>query len=136
MNGLNTELDESAGLYMKECSAYLESQNKAMESEFSSETPTHPVCRERLKKINTINEIINLGNDTRVKNFKSRATRDLELLRTAMKNFPKIESLLKELHTLTRKEINTRQLNKVNDAAKAYRTAMRDLSRTGYPWTI
>ncbi len=123
MNGLNTELDESAGVYMSECAAYLESQDKAMESEFSSEAPTHQL-RERLKKITMINEIINLGNDTRVKNFKSRATRDLELLRTAMLNFPKMESLFKELHSLTRKEVNTRQLNKVYEAANAYRTAM------------
>lgn len=119
------QMDKAAGQYMKNCAEFLDSQNKAMKSELDSGAPAYKL-QERLEKITIVNDIIDLGNDTRVKNFKSQATRDPEEMRFAMENFPKMEEKFEALSKLTRLQANIDQIKNTRAAAKSYGSAMQE----------
>ena len=119
------EMDKAAGQYMKNCAEFLDSQNEAMKREVNSGAYPENLL-ERFDKITIVNDIIDLGNDTRVKNFKSQATRDPELLRSATENFPKMEEKFEALSKLTRLQANIDQIKNTRAAAKTYGSAMQD----------
>jgi methyl-accepting chemotaxis protein len=114
----------SAEKYMKNCSEFLESQNQAMERELYQGASAAKLA-ERLKKITLVNDIIDLGNDARVNNFKAQATRDPEVMRSAMANFPKMEAKFKALSAITQRAVNVQQIANTRDAAKEYGDAMQ-----------
>lgn len=117
-------MDQTAGTYMKNCAEFLASQNAAMQRElYSGATPSK--LDERLQKITIVNDIIDLGNDTRVKNFKAQATRDPEVMRSAMENFPKMGVKFEELSKLTRAQANIDQIKNTRNAANSYGAAMK-----------
>ncbi len=65
-------LDTAAAEYMQSCYLFLKQQNETLETEIFAEF--EPVqLTERLKKITMINEVIDLGNNTKIANFKSQA---------------------------------------------------------------
>lgn len=116
-------MDAGAKEYVVNCAAYLESQNEMMRQQINSGEMSDRLL-ERLDKITVINDIIDLGNDTRVKNFKSQATRDPEVFQSGLDNFPKIYALLDQIRTVTRRADNLQQLDAIKQGADAYRTAM------------
>src|SRR6056297_2435903 len=69
---LESALDVGASNYMQSATAYLESMNGSMTSEINSGASA-AALRERLQKITLINDIIDLGNQARVANFKAQA---------------------------------------------------------------
>ncbi len=123
LQALRESMDQAAGHYVTNCSAFLTSQNEAMIAEFQSGAAPAKL-RERLEKITWVNEIINLGNDTRIRNFKSQALRDPAIINAAMGNFPKMNALFDKLRAVTRQEANIRQIAATREAAENYRTAM------------
>jgi len=118
------EMDKAAGQYMKNCAEFLETQNEAMKQEIDAGVSSFKL-QERLEKINIINDIIDLGNDTRVQNFKSQATRDPEVMRSAMENVPEMEKKFEDLAEITRRQVNIDQIKNTSIAAKAYESAMQ-----------
>lgn len=131
INANRAELDESGALYMKNANEFLASQNEAMRREFNEMVSTDRL-NERLVKITLINDVIDLGNDTRVRNFKAQALREPELLREALDNFPKIDAKLKELGALTRADFNIKQLKNIHEGADHYKGAMEGFLKN---WT-
>ena len=119
------QMDKAAGQYINNCAIFLKSQNEAMKNELDSEVSSYKL-QERLAKISIVNDIIDLGNDTRVKNFKSQATRDPELLRSAMENFPKMEEKFEALSKITKRQLNIDQIKYTRAAANAYGSAMQE----------
>ncbi|MBN1181994.1 MAG: HAMP domain-containing protein [Bacteroidales bacterium] len=115
-------MDEAAAQYIKNCNEYLASQNEAMTNEIGG----GGTSLERLKKISLINDIIDLGNATRVGNFKSQATRDPEQFKEVMGNFDKMKPMFEEILKNTRLEINIKQVGAVQKAADDYHQAMKD----------
>jgi methyl-accepting chemotaxis protein len=118
-------MDASAASYMQECADFLTSQNEAMERELATATPRE--LTERLRKITLVNDIIDMGNDARVKAFKSQALRDPELLRAAIGNFDTINALLDELKTITRLQFNLEQIAATRELGNQYKMAMTTL---------
>jgi len=116
-------LDASAAAYMKNCSDFLASQNEAMKQELHTGVAAEKLA-ERLQKITLVNEIIDLGNDTRVKNFKSQALREPKFIHEAQQNFPKMEGLFEKLRSTTRQEANLKQIAATREAANQYKSAM------------
>ena len=123
---LRKQLDSSAGKYMTNCSEFLSSQNEKMSREYSNPNIDKAKLDERLKKITIVNDIIDLGNEARVINWKSQAERDPELLASALNLFPKIDAKLAELREITNQQINIAQINLTKQAANTYRTAMQN----------
>lgn len=123
MQDVRDQMDEAAGMYVRNCAAFLETQNEAMVRELNQGLPPARIT-ERLDKITWVNDIIDLGNDTRVRNFKAQALRDPELLRSALQNFDAMEDLFDKLRSVTRRAENLKQIAATREAAESYRKAM------------
>lgn len=119
-------LDAAAARYMKNCADFLQSQNESMAAEIKANLAADKLA-ERLRKITMVNEIIGLGNDTRVKNFKSQALGDPALIEAAQKNFAAMDKKFEELRTITKKEVNLKQIDEIKAAAGEYEKAMSNL---------
>ena len=87
---LRLKMDEAAGVYMNNCNEFLAGQNETMNAEIEAGASSAKLG-ERLAKITLVNDIIDLGNDTRVKNFKSQATWDPALIEAGLANFAKMD---------------------------------------------
>ncbi len=131
MERLNTQLFEAAVSFMKESAAYLGNMEETLIREFRDETPPHKL-EERLGKISKINDIIDMGNDSRINNFRGRALRDMSIFQSSLEPFPKIEKLLDEIRADTRQEVNLKQLDTVRAAANTYKAALQEY---GTNWT-
>ncbi|MCM2284092.1 MAG: methyl-accepting chemotaxis protein [Desulfobacula sp.] len=122
-------MNEMAGKYMKNCNDFLVSQNEAFKREVGANEDAgkkEAMLIERLNKINLVNEVIDFGNEARIGNFRSQATRDPEVMKTAMLVFPKIEETLNELQKTTRAAANLKQIEDIRAAGAAYKQGMTD----------
>ncbi|WP_028314088.1 methyl-accepting chemotaxis protein [Desulfatibacillum aliphaticivorans] len=109
-------MDDEAARYVSNCESFLESQQKQLNAEM----------QERNQKIFLVNDIIDLGNDARVKAFKSQATRDPELIKSALENFPEIDAKYAQLRKITRSQANIDQINNTEEAGKDYAAGLND----------
>jgi methyl-accepting chemotaxis protein len=116
-------LDENAASYMREANDYLSGQNRKMAEEITDGTGD---LEQRLQKITLINDVIDLGNDTRIKAFKSQALRDPSIIHEAQKNFPKISSSLASLRKMTTSDADMESLGKIQAAADGYGASMEE----------
>ena len=108
------ELDAAAGQYVTQCETFLEGQQKKL---------AHDML-ERNMKIILVNDVIDLGNDTRVKAYKSQALRSPAIIEDALKNFPKIGEKFGELRKITQSDVNLKQIEEVEKAGNTYKGAM------------
>ena len=116
-------LDTAAANYMNNCNAFLAGQNEKMKSEIMSLTSESKLI-ERLRKITLVNEIIDVGNETRIAAFKSQAMRDPELIRAAQANFDKMDELFNDLKAITYDDIDLERIASTREAAGNYQKAM------------
>ncbi|SHK06103.1 methyl-accepting chemotaxis protein [Desulfatibacillum alkenivorans DSM 16219] len=107
-------MDDAAGKYVSNCESFLKSQQNQLRSEML----------ERNEKIFLVNDIIDLGNDTRVKAFKSMATRDPKLIQSALENFPKMDVKYAALRKITRNQANIGQIDNTEAAGNQYAAAL------------
>ena len=108
------QMDDSAGRYVALCEDYLTGQQKMLTIDMM----------ERLSKITLANEVIDLGNDTRIKAFKSQALRDPEVMKDAEKNFPLIGAKFSELKKITHEDADLNRIAQVAAAADGYQATM------------
>ena len=121
-------LNTAAAAYMENSLAFLESMNAAMEREIKDGEDAEAL-QERVWKINTINDVVDLGNEIRISVWRAQAQRNLTLLTEAMDNFPKMEAFLTQLRPTIRNPANIKQLENVQQAGSEYRTAMLSLQK-------
>ena len=121
-------LNGAAATFMENCSAFLDSMNEAMEREISQDSEG-AVLKERVWKINLMNEVVDLGNETRIGVWRAQATRDLAQIDEAVKNFAKIDALFTQLAPTIRNPANIRQMESTQKAGADYRTAMLSLQK-------
>jgi len=119
-------LDAAAARYVESCASFLASQNAAMDGDIAAGAAADQL-RERVRKINLVNDVIDLGNETRIACFKSQALRDPRLIEQADGNFETIASTLADLRQITRLEADLRDIDAVEEAGRNYRTAMNAL---------
>jgi methyl-accepting chemotaxis protein len=74
-----------------------------------------------------VNDIIDIGNDTRVRNFKAQALRDPDMLTGAMENFAKIDAKFASLRKITYEREDHQRIDATEDAADGYKQAMAAL---------
>ncbi len=113
-------MDESAGLYMKNCTLYQNNQYESMQREIFAKNASST----RLKKVLLINEIINVGNEIRVENFKAQAKRSPDIFKDALEKFSFIYSRVEELRKYTKEKEDLEALVVVLKEAEDYRSAM------------
>ena len=110
------KMDTAAGQYVSNCAAFLESQQQALTKDM----------HERNDKITLVNDIIDLGNNTRVKAFKAQATNSMALIGEALKNFPKLEEKYASLRRITRLEKDLERIDKTQTAGENYAAALQN----------
>jgi methyl-accepting chemotaxis protein len=115
MLSFKSTMDDNAATYDKACGDFLNSQQKKLTEDMN----------QRHTKITLANDIINLGDDTRVKVFKAQASFDPSIMQDALKNFPKINAKFAELHKLTKIKANKNNVDRVAAAAKGYSDAIK-----------
>ena len=123
-------MDKYAEEYMNQCALYLKEQEEEFEKDLDDlfkgqNSAMEKELRERFEKIKQVNNIIDAGNEVRVANFKSQATRDPELMKNAQKSFlTKLNNGLEKLRPITRLAANKEQINKTSEAGNSYTNAM------------
>ncbi|MBU2515380.1 methyl-accepting chemotaxis protein [bacterium] len=126
MNGDRKEMDASAAKFMQNAADFLKSQNEAMAREVTQGASPDALV-ERLNKVNLINDVIDLGNETRISAWRSQAERSPAVIKNAMANFPQMNQILDTIKITTRQEVNLRQIAAIREAAKTYGDAMSSL---------
>ncbi|MGA2501438.1 MAG: carbonic anhydrase, partial [Tepidisphaeraceae bacterium] len=81
---------------------------------------------ERLEKITLANEIVDIGNATRIACFKSQALREPKLIVEANKNFDEMKVKFDTLRKLTRIKEDLERIDKTAEAANEYKKSMND----------
>ncbi len=114
LGGIRKEMDVAAGRYMANCEAFLGSQQQALEKDM----------QERHEKISLVNDIIDLGNDARVNAFKGQALRDVQYIRDAQANFPKLEEKYEALRKITRLKEDLDRIDQVQASGGNYAEAL------------
>ena len=119
-------LEAAAGEYMQSCADFLNSENEALETETMAGFPPERLS-ERLQKITVINEVIDLGNATRLATSQSQALREPKFIQEAQPYFDRMEKKLQELFAMSELEETIKELNDTKTAAQTYKNAMNDL---------
>ncbi len=114
LDALRGSMDQFAAQYMTACGEFLDGQNAKL---------THEV-NERLAKIDLVTQIIQLGNDARVKNFQSQAMRDPQAMREGLALFPKMNEKFTDLRKITYQKADLDRIDNTEQAAGGYSTAM------------
>ncbi|MGF1483792.1 MAG: methyl-accepting chemotaxis protein [Opitutales bacterium] len=108
-------MDASAGALMQQCRTLLQAQNDALTQDIS----------ERTSKIRYGSDILNLGNETRIANFKAQALRDPEILQQGLENFDIIARRYEQLKRITRLEKDIALITEKEQAGNRYQTQMQ-----------
>ncbi len=117
------KMDAAAKAYMQNCASFLAGQNGKMDKEFDQQGAD---LRERLRKITLVNDVIDLGNDVRVTNFRARANQDPKLMQQAIARLGGIERITADLRSITREAADIKRIEDTEGAAKAYLAAMEE----------
>ncbi len=125
MNGDRETLNSSAKEFMDNCNTYLANQNEKMDKDIGGGVRGNKL-RERVEKINVVNDVIDLGNAVRLACWKSQATRDPQLILDADKNFEPMAEKFNRLRQLTSDPANMEQIAKTETAGNTYRQTMKD----------
>jgi methyl-accepting chemotaxis protein len=126
MDGNRKNLDAAAAKYMQNCTDFLDGQNEKMKNEIVADLGVEAL-NERLLKITTVNDIIDVGNATRIACFKSQALRDPQLIRDANKNFEVMDEKFALLRQICISADDQRRIDNTQGAANEYKAAMNGL---------
>ena len=117
LDEIRQQMDTAAAMYVANCTDFLAGQQQKLDRDMS----------ERHHKITLVNDIIDLGNATRVASFKSQALGDPKLMQDALANFPKMNVLFEDLKKITRLATDLQAIDQTRTAAHDYETAMGSL---------
>ncbi len=117
-------MDGAAEKYMMNCYQYLKDQNQALEEEIRSNADPSKLS-ERVKKINTINEVIDLCNWVRIANFKAQALRDPKVAFEAQKNFADMSTKIEQLLAIADQNSNEKELTEIMDAGDHFEKLLK-----------
>ena len=110
------QMDENAGIYVSNCDAFLEGQHEKLNKDML----------ERNEKITLVNDIIDLGNETRIGVFKFQALRNHDVMNAALDNFSRLNHKFEELKKITRIPEDLRRIKFVEGAGRDYQVAIND----------
>jgi methyl-accepting chemotaxis protein len=120
LSRLRDTMDRAADTFVSASKTFLDSQIQAYADDMGS---SH-------RDITLANDIIDLGNETRVAAFKGQATNDLNLIEQALSNnIPQIGSLLDQLKADTTDEALLAKIEATRKAAEGYGKAMQELAK-------
>jgi methyl-accepting chemotaxis protein len=116
-------MDQSAAEFVKNANEFSSDQSRFLNEEIAAGAVPDKL-KERAWKVDLMGDVLNLGNQARVRNFRSQALRSPEVMRQGLENIPKIEKLLDDLKAKTRVEANLKNIETIRSAAKDYGKGM------------
>ncbi|MBD3168443.1 MAG: chemotaxis protein [candidate division Zixibacteria bacterium] len=125
LNNNRAQLDEAAEVYMTNCNDFLAGQNRKMEEDIAADVSDDKLV-ERLQKITIVNDIIDVGNATRLAAWRSQAERDPKLIRDAQKNFDIMADKFDDLRKITYLAVDLERIDNTEHAAEQYKNAMNE----------
>ena len=111
---IRDQMDAAAAKYMAQSEAFLDDQQKKLARDM----------RERHRKIQLVNQIVNLGNDARIKGFKAQADGQPQVMEKALQNFSALKNKYAELRTITRQEDDLERITQTEQAGEQYAAAL------------
>lgn len=111
---IRDEMDKNAGIYVKNCKEFLDGQQEKLKIDMES----------RVEKINLSSKIVDLCNDTRIKNFKAQALREPEFIKMGLENFSQMEKIIDDLKSRSTKSADLERLDLIKKSALMYKDAM------------
>lgn len=132
------ELDQSAAEFIKSCNAFLQQQNEAFKKDLADRQEKSGDTAEDVdlktvdlselhEKITLVNDVINLGNITRIACFKAQAMDKPQFIRDAEKNFDLMEPKFNDLKKVTHKPAHLKEIDQIKEATTRYKYAMQGL---------
>ncbi len=109
--------------YMANCHAYLDSQERKLAEEVAASAAA-AVLTDRIAKVTTANELLDIGNEIRLAAWRSAATGDMKAASEALSLFRKLDGIIADLTKVTVQDANKKQLAAIKEAGDAYKTQM------------
>ncbi|ABB37878.1 methyl-accepting chemotaxis sensory transducer [Oleidesulfovibrio alaskensis G20] len=119
-------MDQAAALFITNCTAYIDSQQQKIEQEIRQGLPAASLV-ERSLKLKWANDVVDMGNNARILNFRAQALRELSLLEDAAKSVGRIDEPLRDLKRTSRSQDNLRQLAAIETAGQQYAASIQNL---------
>ena len=113
---IKSKMDKNAAVYTSNCDEFLKGQQEKLSRDML----------DRQNKITLVNDVIDLGNNARIGAFRSQATRNPAVMKTAMEHFFKVNEKLDALKADTHRAENLKQIETIRQAGSTYKTAMSD----------
>jgi methyl-accepting chemotaxis protein len=108
------QMDEAAGQYVSNCAEFFQVQQEKLTKDMT----------ERHAKITICNDIIDVGNATRIACFKSQALRDPQIIKDAQSNFDVMLTKFDELRKITYDAADHERIDNTKQAGENYKAAM------------
>ncbi len=120
------KLNKNARVYVNTSIDFLEDHRNEMRENIQNGAPPEKL-RETMESIILATEILNLGNDTRIKTYKSQVLRDPQTMKDGLANFVKIYKTLDGLKELASDQVDFDAIARTREAASNYEKAMQNL---------
>ncbi len=122
-------LDSAGSSFVRQCQVLHAQQAQLMQTEIATNAAP-AALEERLTKLGMVNDVMRRGMAIRVSNFKAQAVGDTDAMRETLKEFDSLDSVSTSLQPTLRKVESRETLEKIQEAALSYRTAMEQVLKS------
>ena len=123
---IRESLNASAAGFMDNSYRFLKGQNEALDKEIGEKASPEKL-KERVLKLNLVNDVIDEGNGIRIAVWKGWAMGENAIIQESLKRFEVINAKLEELRPITRNEANIKQINDIKAAGEGYKKGVVEL---------
>lgn len=127
MKEIRGRLDTAAANFIGSASGYLSEMNRKMEEHIAYSDLA--ALKGSLDKINGINNVLDLGNEVRIRTWRGLAERNPKDIRENIAVFEKIDSVISSLRATTTQQEDLKSLDQVSQYAKNYASSMVELAQ-------
>ena len=126
---IRKKLAKSTSIFMNATKKLLKGQKEKLTNDLNNKLPLNKI-KVRLTKIHTIQQIIQLGYDARIANFKSVALRDSSILHKGVTTLNELDDIYIELIKVTTQQVDIDLINAVSKAGNDYKEELLKLETT------
>ncbi len=124
--GVRQTLDETAQVFVSSVSDFSANQSEVFKREIADGADEAALV-ERHEKLNLAKEILQLGNEVRVANYKGQVLRDTGVLEAALPTFDAIIRKCDELDKVTHLAVDRQELADVRQSITGYRDGVLEI---------
>ena len=124
---IRKKLESASQEFMKACLDFVEEQTLAMTASIKQTGANPTSLKEQLDKINTMNDVIQLGYVIQLDTLKGQLNKDPQVIEKSTKKFEEMENSLKEIQKMNATKTNISQLEDIRLAGASYKTNMKKL---------